>query len=65
MRLEAFRVQNYKNIQDTDWIACEDLMVFVGKNESGKTTLFRALSKLNGLVAMSLDSASRCQFAAA
>ncbi len=47
MRLEAFRVQNYKNIQDTGWISCEDLMVFVGKNESGKTTLFRALSKLN------------------
>jgi len=46
MKLEAFRVQNYKRIQDTDWINCEDLMVFVGKNESGKTALLRGLSKL-------------------
>ncbi len=46
MELKSFRVQNYKNISDTDWIDCEDLTVFVGKNESGKTALFRALSKL-------------------
>jgi hypothetical protein len=47
MKLIAFRVQNYKRIQDTDWVDCEDLMVFVGKNESGKTALLRGLSKLN------------------
>lgn len=46
MKLTAFRVQNYKRIQDTDWIECGDLMVFVGKNESGKTALMRGLSKL-------------------
>lgn len=46
MRLEAFRLQNYKKIRDTGWIACEDLMVFVGKNEAGKTALLRGLSKL-------------------
>jgi hypothetical protein len=47
MKLTAFRVQNYKRIQDTDWIECSDLMVFVGKNEAGKSALMRGLSKLN------------------
>lgn len=47
MKLTAFRLQNYKRIQDTDWVDSGDLMVFVGKNESGKTALMRGLSKLN------------------
>lgn len=47
MRLEAFRVQNYKKIRDTEWISCLDLTAFVGKNESGKSAIFRGLSKLN------------------
>lgn len=47
MKLTDFRVQNYKRIQDTDWIKCSDLMVFVGKNEAGKSALMRGLSKLN------------------
>jgi len=47
MKLTAFRLQNYKRIQDTGWVECGDLIVFVGKNESGKTALMRGLSKLN------------------
>jgi len=47
MRLEKFRVQNYKKVQDTDWINCRDLTAFVGKNEAGKSAIFRGLSKLN------------------
>ena len=47
MRMQKFRIQNYKKIQDTDWIGCEDITVFVGKNESGKSSLFRGLSKIN------------------
>jgi hypothetical protein len=46
MKLKAVRLENYKKIEDTGWIDCEDLMVFVGKNEAGKTALFRGLSKL-------------------
>jgi AAA15 family ATPase/GTPase len=42
-----FRVQNYKNIEDTDWVNCEALTCFVGKNESGKSSVLRGLSKLN------------------
>lgn len=47
MRLEKFRVQNYKKIRDTGWVTCRDLTAFVGKNEAGKSAIFRGLSKLN------------------
>lgn len=47
MRMKRFRVQNYKNVDDTGWINCGYLTGFVGKNESGKSAIFRGLSKLN------------------
>jgi energy-coupling factor transporter ATP-binding protein EcfA2 len=47
MRITKFRVQNYKNINDTGWINVGDFTAFVGKNESGKSAIFRGLSKLN------------------
>ena len=47
MQLTAFRVQNYKIIEDTGWVPLEQLNIFVGKNESGKSAVFRGLSKLN------------------
>ncbi len=47
MKMSRFRIQNYKKVQDTDWISCDNLTVFVGKNEAGKSAIFRGLSKLN------------------
>lgn len=47
MRLEAFRIQNYKRIADTDWVAVQGLTVLVGKNEAGKSAVLRGLSKIN------------------
>lgn len=47
MKLEEFRVRNYKKIRDTGWISCRAPTVFVGKNEAGKSAIFRGLSKLN------------------
>lgn len=47
MKLTRFRVQNYKKIEDTGWVTCKDLTVLVGKNEAGKSAIFRGLSKLN------------------
>jgi AAA ATPase-like protein len=47
MRLDEFRVQNYKKVRDTGWVECRDLTVLVGKNEAGKSAIFRGLSKLN------------------
>ena len=37
MKLESFRVQNYKKVGDIDWTSCRDLTAFVGKNEAGKS----------------------------
>ena len=47
MELIAFRVSMYKGIIDSGWIDVNSLTVFVGKNESGKTSLLKALHKLN------------------
>ena len=47
MELIAFRVTMYKGILDSGWIEVAPLTVFVGKNEAGKTSLLRALNKLN------------------
>jgi energy-coupling factor transporter ATP-binding protein EcfA2 len=45
--MTKFRVQNYKKIRDTGWVNCGDITAFVGKNEAGKSAIFRGLSKLN------------------
>jgi len=42
-----FRVQNFKNVEDSGWIPIENVTCFVGRNESGKTTLLKALHKFN------------------
>jgi predicted ATP-dependent endonuclease of OLD family len=47
MELTNFRVQMYKSVLDSGPISVENLTVLVGKNESGKTTLLRALQKFN------------------
>lgn len=47
MDLKTFRVRMYKGIIDSGWIDVNSLTVFVGKNESGKTSLLKALHKLN------------------
>lgn len=44
---KRFRVTNYRNIDDSDWIPLEQVTAFVGRNESGKTTLLKALHKFN------------------
>lgn len=47
MILKKFKIENYKSITKTEWIDLEKLTVFVGKNEAGKTTILKALHKLN------------------
>ena len=47
MRAVRFRVQHFRNIDDSDWIPLEKVTAFVGRNESGKTSLLRALHKFN------------------
>jgi energy-coupling factor transporter ATP-binding protein EcfA2 len=47
LRLVAARVQNYKLIADTGEFRVDDLTCLVGKNESGKTAILKALHRLN------------------
>ncbi|MDX1595462.1 MAG: AAA family ATPase [Nitrosopumilaceae archaeon] len=47
MRLRKFRVRAYRCIHDSGDISVGDLAAFVGRNESGKTTILQALTLLN------------------
>lgn len=49
MKLTAtkFRILNYRNVDDSGWIPLERVTAFVGRNESGKTALLKALHKFN------------------
>lgn len=47
MKLKQLRVQNYKSIEDSEWVDFEQVTCFVGKNESGKTAFLEAVHKLN------------------
>ena len=47
MRLRKFRVQAFRCIHDSGDVVVGDLAAFVGRNESGKTTILQALILLN------------------
>src|SRR3954466_12457042 len=48
MQLTAFRIFQYRNTEDTGLVTLDDrLTCIVGKNQSGKTNLLKALEKLN------------------
>jgi len=47
LRLRKFRVQAFRCIHDSGDIIVGDLAAFVGRNESGKTTILQALTMLN------------------
>jgi len=47
MRLRKFRVRAYRCIHDSGEITVGDLAAFIGRNESGKTTILEALTLLN------------------
>ena len=45
MKATRFRVRNFRNIEDSGWVALDRLTAFVGRNESGKSSLLKALHK--------------------
>jgi len=47
MKLLQFKVENFRSVENSDWIKAEDVTCLVGTNESGKTNLLIALWKLN------------------
>ena len=55
MKLLRFRIQNYRNIDDSGWISVDRVTAFVGRNEAGKTSLLKALHKFNPASELSYD----------
>ena len=47
MIMTAFRVENYRSVLDSGWVDAGEITAIVGKNESGKTSLLKALWKFN------------------
>jgi predicted ATP-dependent endonuclease of OLD family len=46
MRLEAFRIKNYRSIIDSGWVnlSPDNITTLIGQNESGKTSILEALN---------------------
>ena len=49
MKLRYFHIQNYKNLQDVLQEDISDLHTFIGRNSSGKTSIFEAINLLKQL----------------
>lgn len=47
MKLESFRIQNFRSVFDSEVITTDKLTAILGRNESGKTNLLLALHSLN------------------
>ncbi len=47
MKIKRFRVQDFRNVNDTGWVDADRILAIIGPNESGKTTTLTALFKLN------------------
>lgn len=47
MRLTGFRIRNFRSINDTGLVPVGDAMAIIGENESGKTTILKALERFN------------------
>ena len=55
MRLESFKVTNFRSITDSGWVDVSQITAILGRNESGKSNLLRGLRSLNpaeGFVAL-------------
>ena len=55
MKLLRYRVLNFRSVNDSGWIECNDVTTLVGVNEAGKSNLLLALWKLNPASAGKID----------
>lgn len=47
MKLVRYQIENFRSVENSGWIDCDDVTTLVGINESGKSNLLLALWKLN------------------
>lgn len=55
MKLLRYKVVNFRSIEDSGWIECDNVTTLVGVNESGKTNLLLALWKFNPASSGNID----------
>ena len=55
MKLVSFQIKNYKIIDDTGPVPVERVTAFIGKNESGKTAVLKALWKTRNVADTTFD----------
>lgn len=55
MKLQRFRVTNFRSVNDSGWITVDDVTTLVGINESGKSNILLALWKLNPVSGGKID----------
>src|SRR5262245_58801587 len=46
MKISSIRIENWKSLSDTDHLALGDVNVFVGRNNTGKSAILRAVRLL-------------------
>ena len=44
MRMTSFRIKNFRSIVDSGEITSQDLMVFIGRNNAGKSNVLKTLN---------------------
>ncbi|MDD9886393.1 MAG: AAA family ATPase [Gammaproteobacteria bacterium] len=47
MKLTSIQVKNYRSVEDSEKFAIDDITCLVGKNESGKTAILKAIEGIN------------------
>ncbi len=62
MRIKAFRIENYKNIQLAEVANLPDFVVICGGNGSGKSSILEALLTIRNFLAHQVDKKQRFQF---
>ena len=55
MKLLRYKVTNFRSVEDSGWIECDDVTTLVGINESGKSNLLLALWKLHPVNNVEID----------
>ncbi len=56
MFLRSLEIKNYRSLEDAKLEGLEHLNVLIGRNNSGKSSLFSALSLLNSMIRGSVDA---------
>ena len=62
MHLHSYRLRNFRRLKDAHIELADDISIFVGSNNSGKTSATQAIHafvKVEGIVSVSMISALR------